>query len=72
MICCSPCRSAAKDGHLKCLKYAHENGFSWDKNVWSSTARNGHLECLKYLLEKNVHGINKHVQMLLKMGIWNV
>jgi hypothetical protein len=42
---------AAYDGHLKCLKYLHENGCAW--NVWSCAfaALNGHLECLKYLHE---------------------
>ena len=27
----STCDLAAKNGNLKCLKYAHENGCPWDK-----------------------------------------
>ena len=38
------CNIAAKNGHLDCLKYLHENGCHW-------AARNGHLECLKYAHE---------------------
>jgi hypothetical protein len=27
------CAFAAKNGHLECLKYAHEQGCPWDKNT---------------------------------------
>src|SRR5680860_920011 len=45
------CFTAAKNGHLECLKYAHENGCSWDEITCKSAAENGHLECLKYAHE---------------------
>ena len=44
---------AAKNGHLDCLKYAHENGYKWDNIVCSEAAKNGHLDCLKYAHEKS-------------------
>ena len=43
--------SAAKYGHLKVLKYAHENGCRWDKWTCSYAAQFGYLEILKYLHE---------------------
>ena len=42
------CAEAAKNGHLECLKYAHENGCPWDKNTCLWAAANGHLDCLEY------------------------
>ena len=42
------CEYAARNGHLECLKYAHDNGCSWDERVCEYAARNGHLKCLKY------------------------
>ena len=46
--------SAASNGHLECLKYAHENGCPWNElsDLFYAAAANGHLECLKYLHEK--------------------
>ena len=45
---CETILDAAKNGHLDCLKYAHVNGWPWDKNVCVMAAKNGHLDCLKY------------------------
>ena len=42
---------AALNGHLDCLKYAHENGCEWDEDTCSEAALNGHLDCLKYAHE---------------------
>ena len=39
---------AAENGHLDCLKYAHEHGCPWNENTCMWAARNGHLDCLKY------------------------
>ena len=47
---------AAKNGHLECLKYAHENGCPWDGETCSEAAENGHLECLKYARENGCPG----------------
>ncbi|KAK3277324.1 hypothetical protein CYMTET_14648 [Cymbomonas tetramitiformis] len=41
-------RAAASNGHLDCLRYAHENGCPWDVSVCSGAAFGGHLECLRY------------------------
>ena len=45
------CVWAASNGHLECLKYAHENGCCWDEDTCYKAAYNGHLECLKYAHE---------------------
>jgi hypothetical protein len=45
------CENSAEKGALKCLKYAKDNGCSWNKWVCTYAARNGHIECLKYLHE---------------------
>jgi hypothetical protein len=41
---------AAKTGY-QCLKYAHENGYTWDENTCAMAAANGKIECLKYAHE---------------------
>ena len=41
----------AKNRLLKFMKYAHENGCSWDEDTCSYAAKNGHLNCLKYVHE---------------------
>jgi len=46
------CLFAASNGHLECLKYAHENGCPWDKRTCDNTARYGHLDCLEYAHER--------------------
>ena len=45
------CSSAAYNGHLDCLKYAHENGCPWDKNMLLNAAYEDILDCLKYAHE---------------------
>ena len=46
---CESCAAAAGMGHLRRLKYAHENGCAWDERACFEAAWGGHLECLKYL-----------------------
>ena len=58
------CSNAAKNGHLECLKYAHENGCPWDGETCSNAAKNGHLECLKYAHENVFLGVNGRVLLL--------
>lgn len=43
------CAEAAKNGHIDCLKIAHQHGIPWDETTSSSAARRGQLECLKYV-----------------------
>ena len=48
---CGECKNttdAAKNGHLDCLQYAHENGCEWDEWTCTYAAKNGHLDCLVY------------------------
>ena len=45
------CTYAAEEGHLNCLKYAHENGCSWNWGTCRDAAKGGHLDCLKYAHE---------------------
>ena len=42
---------AAKNGHLKCLRYAHENEHEWSQRTTYAAAGYGHLECLRYIYE---------------------
>ena len=45
------CHEAAENGHLACLKYAHEKGCTWlARSCWDS-ARNEHIK--EYLREHN-------------------
>ena len=43
--------SAAQNGHLECLTYAHEHGAPWDEFTTRYAAINGHLACLRYAHE---------------------
>ena len=45
------CSSAARYGHLECLKYAHENGCPWNDWTCRYAAADGHLGGLKYAHE---------------------
>ena len=42
---------ASENGHLECLKYAHENDCTWDEIICKYAAKNGYIECLKYAHE---------------------
>jgi hypothetical protein len=48
---CKTCDGAARNGHLVCLKYLHENGCPWDSWTCATAANNGHLDSLKYAHE---------------------
>ena len=50
--CRTDTSTAAHDGHLECLKYAHLHGYPWHPETTRVAARYGHLECLKYIFEK--------------------
>ena len=40
-----------ENGHLECLKYAHEHGCPWDKDECIDAARAyAHTACLTYML----------------------
>ena len=44
--------AAVKNGHLVCLKYAHEHRCRWGCYVTAWASRNGYLACLKYAHEQ--------------------
>jgi len=46
------CEEASKNGHLECLKYAHENGCPWDAFTVEAGIINGKSECVNYAIEK--------------------
>jgi len=50
-MCRQSTYAAARNGHLECLRYAHENGCAWHPKTTYTAALNGHLECLKYAHE---------------------
>jgi hypothetical protein len=45
------CTAAALNGHLHCLKYAHEHGCEIDKAALTGAIANGHFTCFKYVHE---------------------
>ena len=48
------CESAAKFGHLDCLKYLHETAKApWDHVAVFAAHKNNHTECVQYLLDNN-------------------
>lgn len=48
---CDVCNVCAKIGSLECLKYAHENGYEWDKETSYIIVKEGNVDCLKYAHE---------------------
>jgi hypothetical protein len=42
---------AAQNGHLDCLRYAHEVGCEWNIHTTEQAAEYGHLHCLQYAHE---------------------
>ena len=38
------------NGHLHCLRWAHENGCEWDYLTTGAARRNGHTECLNFAI----------------------
>ena len=42
------CYRAAENGHLEILKWARENGCTWDEQTCSKAAMNGQLEILQW------------------------
>jgi hypothetical protein len=45
------------EGNLRLLKYARNNNYSWESEIFIEAAWNGHLDCLKYAYE---HGCEWH------------
>ena len=39
------------NGHLECLRYAHEHGCPWDEWTCQGAWEDGHSECIAYALE---------------------
>ena len=46
-----PCYRASFNGHLDCLRFAHERGSYWDEWCCSEASYHGHLSCLRYAHE---------------------
>ena len=61
---CDTCFYAASNGHLECLKYAHEHGCPWDELTCRYAAENGHLECLKYACARECPGSDRYAEAL--------
>jgi hypothetical protein len=45
--------AAAAEGHLDCLRAAHQDGCSWNERTCHSAAGSGHLDCLRYAHEND-------------------
>ena len=55
---CDVCYIAAINGHVECLRYAHQNGFPWDsngrdQNCFDAAIIGGNLDCVKYCRDNN-------------------
>ena len=46
-----PCNRAGTNGHLDCLRFAHESGSHWDESTCIWIAYAGHVDCLRYAHE---------------------
>ena len=66
------CRDAALNGHLDCLRYAHENGCCWDKRTCEGAAKYGQLECLKYACARKCPGSDRYAEALNEVVIPDV
>lgn len=44
---------AARNGHLHCMKYLHESGYIWHKDIIFAAIGGGNVECLKYVQENH-------------------
>lgn len=44
---CQTTEDAAENGHLACLQYAHQSGWTWHPDTTHAAAQNGHLDCLQ-------------------------
>ena len=65
------CALAASNGHLECLKYAHEHGCVG--TIGRASCRpNGQLECLKYAREHGCDWNEETCEMPPRMDIWSV
>ena len=64
--------NAAENGHLECLKYAHENGCPWDEETCEEAAKYGHLECLKYACARKCPGSDRYAEALNEVVIPDV
>ena len=47
----SPTLRSAINGHLACLRHAHQTGTRWDERTCRCASLRGHLACLRYLHE---------------------
>jgi hypothetical protein len=53
------CNLAVSRGNLECLKFLHENGYTFDKYICYHVTDSSNFECLKYVYE---HIDNKNTQ----------
>ncbi|MDA9766702.1 ankyrin repeat domain-containing protein, partial [bacterium] len=58
------CEYAAANGHLECLKYAHEEGCDWHEDTCRLAAEKGRLECLKYACAHGCPGSDRYAEAL--------
>ena len=60
----SSCRNAARNGHLECLRYLHEDvKVPWDRETAFLAAVNGHLHILEYLVERKYDQYDEYACM---------
>lgn len=62
----STCSTAALQGRLEFLKYAHENGCQWNQDTSTNAALSLNLDCLKYVCENGCPYDISHMLAALK------
>jgi hypothetical protein len=59
------CYWAARNGHLPALKYLHENGCPWNRELGDTcyyAALRKHWDCLQYLVDNKCLGWEKYAK----------
>jgi hypothetical protein len=57
---------AAQNGHINCLKYAHENGCPWNELTCFFAAKNSNIECLRYAYENGCPYLKEELSTIVK------
>ena len=64
----SLCETAAVNGHVHVLQYAHEQGCPWDQRTTQLAAAHGHLDCLAYAHEQGCPWDQRTTQLAAAHG----
>ena len=54
------CSFASQNGHLNCLKYAHEHGCEWNERIFLCISKNKYPDCFQYAIKEKCPGYEKY------------